>query len=265
MNRIFDAHVHIYPDKIAERASQGIADFYHMPVRFGGSIKQLLELQKPYHVERFLVHSVATTPEQVASINRFIHESIIAHPDTFIGFGTLHPNMDFEAMQEEINAILAYGLRGVKLHPDFQKFYADEDKAMQSYSLLEGKLPVLIHAGDHRYDYSSPRRIANVLKAFPQLDVIAAHFGGWSQWNDAEKHLGGKRLWVDTCSSTYALKPEETQALITAYGHDRVFFGTDYPMWHVRDELEYFQKLNLPEETLQDILYNNAARFFGLE
>lgn len=78
------------------------------------------------------------------------------------------------------------GLRGVKLHPDFQRFEADSEKAMHIFGLCEAAgLPVLVHTGDHRFDCSNPNRIVNVLRTFPKLKFVGAHFDGWSVWDDA--------------------------------------------------------------------------------
>ena len=102
----------------------------------------------------------------------------------FTGLGTLHP--DSEQPEQDFRELAELGLRGVKLHPDFQQFEADSDRAMRIYELCaEAGLPVLVHTGDHRFDYSNPNRIAHVLRAFPNLKLIAAHLGGWSIWDEA--------------------------------------------------------------------------------
>lgn len=261
--RILDAHAHIFPNKIAQKATVNIGKFYDLSMDLDGTVSTLLHLGDLFHVEKFLVQSVATVPEQVQSINDFISQQVQQHPDRLIGFASLHPDM--KGIDEEIDRVIELGLKGIKLHPDFQLFHADDDKAMRIYEKIEGRLPLLIHAGDHRYDYSGPKRIANILAAFPKLDVIAAHFGGWSQWEEAEKYLAGKRIWVDTSSTMYEVDSTRVRHMIQAFGSDRVLFGTDYPMWRVNDELEYMMQLNLDEKVLQDILYYNAARLLGIE
>ena len=259
---IIDTHAHVFPDKIAEKATESIGGFYDIPMDLVGSVSELLSLSKTYHISKMLIHSVATSPAQIESINNFIAETISQYPDLFIGFGTLHPDMD--APEQEIDRCISIGLKGIKLHPDFQKFEADSDKAKRIYASMEGRLPLLIHAGDHRYDYSHPRRIANIVDSFPKLDVIAAHFGGWSQWMESTKYLGGKRVWVDTSSSLYQITPEEAKSLIDSYGEDYVLFGSDFPMWNVGDELERLKKLNLSEIQMEKILHLNAEKLLKL-
>ena len=74
MYQIFDAHCHIYPLDIAPRAVAGVDAFYDgLPVKpRDGTAQTLLETGREAGISRFLVHSVATTPHQVGSINRFI-------------------------------------------------------------------------------------------------------------------------------------------------------------------------------------------------
>ena len=261
--RIIDAHCHIYPDKIAARASAGTSEFYHMPSLFDGKISTLLERGGAAGIEHFIVQSVATTPKQVSSINHFIAESVSASDGRFTGLGTLHP--DSERIEEEVDEILALGLKGVKLHPDIQRFCIDDPKMDKIYSLCSGRLPILMHTGDHRFDFSNPNRMEPVLKSYPNLTVIGAHFGGWSVWDEAVTHLSRyPNFYVDTSSSLYAMTPERARELIFSYGVGRVLFGTDYPMWDIDADLARFMSIDLTEEERENILFNNAADLFSI-
>ena len=259
---IIDAHAHIFPHKISEAAVQGISDFYQISIPYDGTLETLLTLGQEAGVSRLLVHSVATAPKQVSSINRFLTEAMAQHPDTLIGFMALHPDM--EDVQGEIRRGIDAGFRGIKLHPDFQKFKIDDPKAYPIYEAAQGRLPILFHVGDYRYDYSKPGRLAKVLDDFPRLRVIGAHFAGWSEWDDAAKYLKGYRLWVDSSSTSHWLPPEKMRKLIHLYGADSVLFGTDYPMWNHQNELAALDKLHLPRTQMEQILHKNAEALLEL-
>ena len=157
------------------------------------------------------------------------------------------------------------GLKGVKLHPDIQKFKIDDYRMLKIYELCEGKLPLLIHTGDHRYDLSNPNRMMPILEIYKNLTVIGAHFGGWSVWEEAtEKLCKYKNFYVDCSSSLYAMTPQKAKELIMAYGTNRVLFGTDYPMWEPKAEIERFMQIDLTDKEHEDILYNNAAKMFDI-
>ncbi len=262
----FDTHVHIFPHKIAEKASVNIGKFYDIPMDFDGTVEHCLEIADKGGVEKCLVHSVATTHHQVTSINNFIAESVSEHSDRFIGFCSLHPSMTQNECDEEIKRVIGLGLHGIKLHPDFQEFDIDSPEAMKLYEVIDGRLPILFHTGDCRHGYSSPEKLANAIKHFPKQTVIAAHFGGWMEWDKGEKYLSDfPNVYIDTSSSLYAVPPEKAKQYISSFGVDRVLFGSDYPMWSVVDEIERVAAIDLTDEEREKIYYKNACRLFGVE
>jgi predicted TIM-barrel fold metal-dependent hydrolase len=130
--------------------------------------------------------------------------------------------------------------------------------------LLEGRMPLFLHMGDNRaeYRYSEPRKLARLMSCFPRLEVIAAHFGGYQAWDEAERYLYGlPNIWYDLSSALWAMSPEKAKRLIHGCGTDRVMFGTDYPVMRLGDYISLFMKIGLDETERQDIVYNNAKRF----
>ena len=265
MQKIVNAHCHIYPDKIAEKAVLGIRDFYDLDMSLNGKLDDLIRDGNKVGVTHYLVHSVATTPKQVKSINEFIAEAVNTHPDIFTGFGTLHP--DSEDIQGDFDYLIELGLKGVKVHPDFQQFAMNEERAFKIGEVVsKGKVPMLVHCGDFRYNYSNPEQIKPFLERFPDITFIGAHFAGWSVWEEATRQLAGTpNLYVDLSSSLYDLSPETALELIHAYGSDRVLWGTDYPMWESDSEMDYFNKIDLTDEERSQILYDNAAKILNLD
>ncbi len=259
---ILDTHAHIFPPKIAEKASRSIGLFYNTDVTYKGSIGELIASGDRISVTRYIVHSTATRAEQVIPINDFIIRSCREEP-RFIGFGTMHQDFpdirgEFERMQEE-------GLKGLKLHPDFQEIEADSPRLDPVYEeLADRDLPVLIHAGDSRYDYSSPRRLARVLDRHPRLKMIAAHFGGYTQWEDSLEYLAGRDCWFDTSSSLWRLSPETAGRFFRKHGTERFLFGSDFPMWDHTGELKRLDALQLGDRERDGLLWDNGAALLNL-
>lgn len=261
--KIIDAHCHIYPDKIAQRAADSTGHFYDLTPFSDGKISTLLEIGEKFGIDHFVVQSVATSASQVSSINKFIANAVSQSEGKFTGLGTLHP--DSENLEADVEEIIGLGLKGVKLHPDIQQFKIDDPRMMRIYELCEGRLPILLHTGDSRFDYSNPNRVKPVLDYYKNLTVIGAHLGGWSVWDEAVKTLSAyENFYVDCSSSLYTLSAEKAKELIMAYGTKKVLFGTDYPMWDFQKELESFMQLDLTEEEREDIFYNNAAKLFEI-
>lgn len=262
---VIDAHCHIYPEKIAAKAVGGTDNFYGEHSVGKGTVEELIARGTYAGIDKYIVQSVATTPHQVKSINNFIASEVKLHPDKLVGLGTLHP--DSEDIKGDIEYLVSLGLKGVKLHPDIQAFKIDDYRCLKIYEICEEKgLPILMHTGDYRYDYSNPNRLLPILKIYKNLTVIGAHMGGWSIWEEASKTYNGiENLYVD-CSSTFNyLEKSKAKEIIRRYGADRVLFGSDYPMWDAKTELEYLLSLSLDESEIMSILNINAEKVFKLE
>ena len=262
---VIDTHCHIYPDKIALKAAKGIGTFYDTPMAFDGRLDTLKAVSARAHVVHSVIFSVATTPHQVHSINTFIAENVRQSGGRFTGLGTLHP--DSETMEADIDELQQLGLKGVKLHPDVQQFPIDGKAGRLICALCQERgLPLLLHAGDYRYDYSNVNRLIPLLRDFPKLQMIGAHFGGWSVWAQAAEALHGfSNITVDASSTFHWVSRDTAKKLIALYGADRVLFGSDFPMWDPKDEIEYLLSLGLSDDELEHIFYKNAQRMFDIK
>ena len=262
---IVDCHCHIYPEKVAAKAVAGIGAFYDIQMHEDGT-KATLQREAAFAgITHSMIFSVATKPSQVASINEFIAGEVQMSGGTMTGLGTMHPLS--EDMAGDMKHLLSRDLRGVKLHPDVQGFCIDDERCQTIYALCEqAGIPVLLHTGDRRYDMSNPNRLRPMVEKFPNLIFIGAHLGGYSVWEDAVAQLCGlPNLYYD-CSSTFGfMTAERARELILTLGADHVIFGTDYPMWVPKTEVDTFFSLGLSEEDNEKILWRNAKRLFRLE
>lgn len=261
---IINAHAHIYPEKIAAKATDTIGAFYDIKMEMpAGTAERLIEDGARAGISRYVVHSVATTAHQVRSINEFIKREVDSHPE-FIGFITLHQDLSEEEIVTEVEWALENNMRGIKLHPDFQKFNIDDEIAEKFYRAASGKLPILFHIGDDRYEFSKPQRLVKMAKKYPELNFIAAHFGGYRCWGDAELYLGLDNVYFDTCSSLPFISAKEAKRLIDMHGADKFFFATDFPMWDSVTELQRFMEIDLTEEEREMIFNKNIKRLLKI-
>lgn len=261
--RAADAHAHIYPEKIAEKATASVGAFYGLNMDNVGLPEVLLHEGGGAGIDRFAVCSVATKVEQVRSINGFIEGECKKHPE-FVGLAAWH--QDIEDIEGELDDIERRGLKGIKLHPDFQEFQIDDPKMLPFYRAAHRRgLPILFHTGDVRKDFSSPRRLARLLDKLPDLVCVAAHLGGYTEWDAAKECLRAPNVYVDTSSSIAFIGPERALESVAHFGIERVMFGTDFPMWRAGEELERFFDLGLSEEENRAVLYGNFARLYGLD
>ena len=259
---LIDFHTHVYPDAIAPKAADSIRKFYHLGDDYmDGRVETLLKYGDKAGVEKFVILPVSLRPTNTRHINDFIIDQVAKEP-RFFGYGTIHAGM--QDLCEEVEFIMANGLRGLKMHTDCQVFPIDDPRLFPVYEMAQDKLPILFHMGDRRYDYSHPARLRKVLDLFPKLQVIAAHFGGYGMYETAYENLHDKDCIFDVSSSMMFMEDGVAEKFINIYGAERMAFGTDYPVWDPLWETELFLALDLTDDQKEQIAWKTAARFLDL-
>lgn len=260
--KIIDIHTHVYPQTIARKAAENVRDFYQIGDDMDGTPETLLERGAQAGVCKYVILPVAVKPDKVQGINDFIFNQTQLH-DCFVGFGTVHAGM--ENITDEVERIRNLGLKGIKIHPDCQRFAIDDPRLDPLYESIEGNLPILLHMGDRRYDYSHPARLRRVLDRFPKLQAVAAHFGGYSMYETAREHLYDTDCIMDVSSSLMFMPRGVAERYINLYGAERMAFGTDYPVWDPVGEKQRLLALDLTAEQLEQIAWKTASRFLKLD
>ncbi len=258
-----DVHSHIYPDAISKKATESTCRFYDVGTEHIGTSSELLRLDREVGIVRSVLLPVSVNPVHTESINNFTLRECAEHPE-FIPFATMHAgNTDIAAMASRF---AEQGFKGVKLHPDMQGFNADDARLFPLYDIIAGKLPLMLHSGDPRYNFSHPERIRRILHEFPKLTVIAAHMGGWSMQDTALEFLRGEeRCFTDTSSALSSLSVEKAMKLINAYGIDRVMFGSDYPIEDPAYNRDLVERLPLSDGQREKIAHVNVENLLGLQ
>lgn len=259
---LIDIHTHIYPPAIANKAAASIRQFYELDTHeMDGTAETLLKKGDEAGIDRFVILPVAVRPDRTRHVNDFILEQLKIQP-RFIGFGTIHADMEHVA--EEARYIMDAGLKGIKMHPDTQCFAIDDSRLFPAYEEIQGKIPVIFHMGDERYNYSHPAQLRNVLDQFPKLQVIAAHFGGYRMYEAAYDYLYDTDCIFDVSSSMMFMEDGAAEKYIRIYGAERMAFGTDYPLWDPVVETKRFQQLRLTDEEFDQIGHKTVERFLNL-
>ena len=263
--KVIDMHTHIFPDKIAAKATVATAEYFDLPEppNYYGSVGELVGALDAAGIDYAMVFSAATTAHQVESINRYIWGEAQKQPK-FIPCGTLHAA--YENYKEELAWMREHGIFGVKIHPEFQHFVLDDERLFPMYEEMERNDMFLIaHMGDPRVMVSGPHRMIPIATTFPKLRCISAHLGNWGDW-DIEKIRPLATLpnmYTDISSSfSYVEDKEPLYGILAEYDPTHVFYGSDYPIWSPIKELEKAKALHLDEAFLEDIFFNNFARFY---
>lgn len=256
----FDTHAHVFPDHIVGKVADVLQDFYNFKWQGKGIVDDLLFHMDEAGVQRAVIFSAATKAEQVIAVNNYVASVVAQYPDRFVGLGSIHP--DFADYEAELVRIKELGLRGLKFHPDFQKIRIDQQEVVNICRAAGPDFPILFHVGDRRFDYSTPARMAHLLDLVPEMTAVAAHMGGYSQWEDSWKYLVGKKVYFDTSSTLHLLDPEEVKRIIKAHGADRILWASDYPAATQKQAIADVMQLDLTPEEQEKIFHCNAEKLF---
>jgi predicted TIM-barrel fold metal-dependent hydrolase len=264
-NKIIDFHTHAFPDELAPRAMKKLLEEAPEARAFlDGTVAALMDSMKHNGIYKSVICCIATTPEQFTPIFNWCKK---VQTDKVIMFPSIHP-ADTK-WKERIALIKAEGFKGVKFHPYYQDFRLDEDRMLPIYEELERcGLMVVVHTGYDiafaRDDRADCRRILKVTELFPQLKFITTHLGAWQQWDDVERELAGRHIYMELSWSLEYLSPEQARRIILAHPADCVLFGTDSPWTDQGRTIELLKNLKLPEGLERKILRDNALTLLGL-
>ena len=259
-----DFHTHAFIDRIAEKAIPTLAERSHLAPQTNGTLSGLLSSMDKAGLDKSVVANIATNPKQMMAVNNFAIES---DGGRFIQFGSVHP--DAENWEDELYRLKENNIKGIKLHPDYQGFFVDEDKMLPVYEkITELGFILLFHAG---YDigfpdpvHLTPEGFSEVYKTLDTSRFVLAHMGGYKETDCFLSLLAGKSFYIDTAFTLNNEIPLEIwNEIINAHGTDKVLFATDCP-W--ANQSSYVEEIynRLPKETADKLISENPCRLLGL-
>ncbi len=265
--KIFDSHTHVFPDKIAERAVAHLRELSHfIPAYTNGKYSDLSAQASDAGYTGWMNCPVVTRTGQAHSTNQW---SAMHNAWPSLSLGAVHP--DDEDIHGILESIMELGLPGLKFHPEYQAFDPLEPKVAPIWDFCqENGLPVLFHAGqDIGFQppfHSSPATFAELARRYPAMKIVAAHTGGWMNWDEVENSLPGTGVFIDTSFSMHFMKDKSQMLrIIRAMGTNRVMFGTDSPWSDLKTSVNEIKSCGLTGEELEDVFWNTAYTFWNLE
>lgn len=264
---IIDFHTHVFPDKIAEKTIAYLSEKGGIPAYTDGTLAGLKKSQKAAGIDYSVVLPVATTARQVESINRFAASQ--NGKDGIIYAGAIHP--ESENVDEILDGIKRAGLFGIKIHPDYQGAYFDDERYIRIMSAAAKRgLITITHAGkDVGYNeiHCTPDMVLNVLnklKGEIENKLVLAHMGGCDMADEVLDKLAGKPVYFD---AAFVLDryPEKIVPLIRAHGADKVLFATDSPWADQKKFVNILSGLDLADEEKEKIFHLNAEKLLSLK
>ena len=260
---IIDFHTHFFPDTIAAESVEHLARASGIGYFGDGTMHSLLSFMREDGVALSVNLPVATRPEQVHGINRKMI-AINAMNSGVICSGAMHPA--YEKFDEELAFLRANGIKGIKLHSEYQEF-RPEDTALRPLfeSCARNGIMVLFHSGaDLGYPdvHCTPRGISELVE-IEGLTIILAHMGGYRMWDEVEKYLMGKNMYLDLAYCN-EMDNDQLKRMIMRHGSDKILFATDFPWERARVMKQKLDALQLDAEDRDNILFKSASRLLRI-
>ncbi len=262
---IIDFHTHCFPEKIASRALENLS-YVSGGLKYytEGTVESLISVSKEQKIDKCVVLSIATNEKQQENVNNFAAE--INKKDEIIAFGSIYPKA--KNALDELERIKALGLKGIKLHPEYQNFYVDDELMKPIYKKISQLgLIVVFHSGlDLAYQMPFHCMPDNLLNALKWIDspVIAAHWGASGCGEEVIEKLCGRDIYFDTSFGYSHMPKGVAKRIIEKHGTEKILFGTDAPWSTANRERRLLNSLELNESDLTNIYSNNAIRLLGL-
>ena len=282
---MIDMHTHIFPEKISAAVVEKLSHTSRTKYFSDGTLNGLKLSMDAAQIDFSVILPVATNTSQVEKINasaaalneKFFGEGIIS-------FGCIHP--DYTNYRDELRRVKNYGLKGIKIHPVYQDKNLDDIKFLHILDCAaENDLIVVTHAGlDIGFPgviRCSPQMIRRVVDTVGNFKFVAAHMGGWKNWNEVTEILSDTKIFIDTSFSTGKIIPRDDFVwrdddlklldaaqfvnFVKIFGADRILFGTDSPWTNQRSSIDFIKNLPLTDADKNKILGLNAQRLLENE
>lgn len=266
---IIDFHTHVFPDKISASALTSLAESSLLTPALEGNTRSILGSMASDKIDYSVVLPVATNTRQVPNLNLFAAELQGKYPN-ILAFGAIHP--DFEDIETELKKAKDFGLRGIKIHPDYVGHFVDDDamvRCINACSALD--LPVLLHAGFDKSFPELPRctpdRVYKLLRKINPAKLILAHVGGYLCYNEFKKWLLDEDIYIDTSVGIgwgYKGFENEINDIIRTFPSERILFGTDSPWDNPSDCLKILKSIGISDDAFENITHKNAEKLLKI-
>lgn len=264
MRKIFDFHLHCYPDAVAERAVAKVTERQILTAYLNGTVEDQLKAMACHGITAGLNLPLALSPDSERGVNTWA-AALNASDSPLFSLGSVHP--DTPDPLKILTWIQSLGLRGIKLHSEFQDFKPSDPRMFSIYAACENLgLFILFHTGIDLIFEGDPTAVLPdfevVTDRFPNLKIVLAHMGGIETLLPNRLSYKGKQVWFDLAYVPGQVPPEKLASVIRELGTDRVLYGTDSPWVDYKAHLGDFLKSPLTDAEFNAILWENAQTFF---
>ncbi len=272
---IIDAHTHLFPPEIRARREHYAArdpwfgELYGNPKARMATAEELAASMEAAGVDVSLAFPFGwSDPGLIEECNSYLLDAMRRYPGKIIGLAAIQPTAGARAVAE-LERCANAGMPGCgELMPHGQGYRLNDlalltplVEVMRAYGLF-----LLTHASEpvghlyHGKGNVAPADLEVFLRSFPDLRVVAAHWGGGFPFYELmpEVQQAAANLWYDSAASPYLYRPEIFPIAARIVGAQKLLFASDYPLISQARMLAYTRSSGLTEDELRLVLGENA-------
>lgn len=270
---IIDFHTHVFPEKIAAPTIAALSERASIPPHSDGTVEGLLRDMRRGGVDIAVNLPVVTRYAQFDSVNAFARSindrEYEPHSPKIISFAGIHPDEpEPERRMEEIREL---GFLGIKIHPDYQGHFIDDEAYIRILSLAKKYgLITVTHAGlDAAYVGEeikcTPKRVLRLLDALGGYDrLVLAHMGGRELFDEVYSLLAGEDIYFDTAYVLSEIDRDMLEKIIERHTPSRILFASDSPWQNTTEVARRLRAFALGKDAEDKIFYQNAKKLLGI-
>ena len=268
---LFDVHVHFLPPSI-QRAVYAVFDAAgpkigrEWPIRYRQDHAERVDILRAMGVRHFPTLPYAHKPgvaeylnDWAAGFKRDVPESLWS--------ATFYPEVSAPAY---VAQRVAAGVEIFKLHLQVGEFHVDDPLLDGVWGLLEDAgTPIVLHAGSGPVgnEFTGPASTERLLRRHPRLRLVLAHMGAPECAEFLALAERYDEIRLDTTmvfTDFFPAYPPELVPRLRDVG-DRVLLGSDFPTipYPYAHQLEGLARLDLGDDWLRAVCWDNASRLFG--
>jgi predicted TIM-barrel fold metal-dependent hydrolase len=273
--RYIDAHTHLHPTRLFAAIRRWFDEHSDWRLRGPTEPDEVVGHLRAHGVVRFACFSYAHRPGMARDLNRWTRDTAARYPDA-IPLGTVHPGDDDPSGLID-EACGAWGLAGIKLHTQVQRFHADDPRMLPVYArlvALDRVLVIHVGTGPHTNEFTGLGAFARVLERFPGLRASICHMGAFEIRLALEMldrfpalHLDTTMAMTRATTRFTGIDPVVVHDADLVRHADRILFGSDFPNlpYPYEEERADLWRRDLPLDVFRRIFHDNARRFFRLD
>lgn len=262
---VIDFHTHMFPDALAEKTIPVLAKRSGLMPHTDGTVSGTLAKMETDGVDYAVMLSIATNPKQMTKVNDFAIQT--NKEEKIISFGSVHH--EAENIEAELDRLQEAGIKGIKLHPDYQGFFIDAPFMQPIYeAILKRNFILTFHTGIDiglpEPVHATPKAIQNTLGLFTGEKVVFAHMAGYKMSEEALQYIIGRDVYIDTSCAFDFVDKTKLQLMLHSHPADKILFATDCPWGSFKNNMDGIFSLGLSAELTENIMHKNAEKLLQI-